>query len=213
LIHYISKGVIGGKTYNNMFGQMGWFFTRRNVRNDDRKGERKLELPKGRSSKAASIAKSVGKALARFFRGVRRFVIFMTPYTAKFLKGLAITVFWIVRIVLKVVWFTLKALGGIITFVWSIASAPSTAPSRPVREKPSNTITHSERRASSPSCPNCGKPAPGGVIAGNRITHCLSCGGTFCSQCAGGGLVFRTCPFCGENSQKKIRFGDTGTNW
>lgn len=68
-------------------------------------------------------------------------------------------------------------------------------------------------RATRTSCPNCGKEASGGMLAGNRITHCLSCGGTFCGRCATGGLLSRACPFCGENSQQKIRFGDTGTNW
>lgn len=72
--------------------------------------------------------------------------------------------------------------------------------------------TRAARTANIPRCPNCGAQASGNFLAGNRIMYCLTCGGAFCGRCAKG-FFNRACPHCGETSQKKVRFKDTGTNW
>ena len=69
------------------------------------------------------------------------------------------------------------------------------------------------RDASIPRCPNCGAKAPGNFLSGNRIIHCLTCGGVFCDECIKRLFLEKACPHCGETSQKNIKFEDTGTNW
>ena len=97
--------------------------------------------------------------------------------------------------------------------------ASARAEAHRIRNQKSREIAEAERdyaRASRaadvPRCPNCDAQASGNFLAGNRIMHCLTCGGSFCGSCAKG-LLDRACPHCGEKSQKRVRFKDTGTNW